>query len=278
MTFREKALSRKRPDRIDNDVILPRRQEFHPSPMDWRDEVLYFLLVDRFSDGQEKGRKLLDRSSLQAARPDIKGEAWSWQLWAESGSTRWQGGSLKGVQSKLSYLENLGVTALWLSPIFRQRAHEDSYHGYGVQDFLEVDSRFGSRKDLTDLVAAAHKAGIRIILDIIFNHSGCNWLYTPQTPGGIYEAGYTNERYPFGSWRGASGQAVAAISGGEDGVWPQELQDEERYTRAGSGDLGAGSIDDPQAEHKRSDFKSLRDFNLDSPGLLSDIARCYKYW
>ncbi len=278
MTFTEKALSRERPDSIANDVILPRRQEFHPSPVDWRDEVLYFLLVDRFSDSREMGRKLLDRSRLQAARPDIKGEAWSWQLWAESGSSRWQGGSLKGVQSKLTYLENLGVTALWLSPIFQQRAHEDSYHGYGVQDFLEVDPRFGSRKDLTELVAAAHKSGIRIILDIIFNHSGCNWLYPPQTPGGIYEAGYTTERYSFGSWRGALGQAVAAISGGEDGVWPRELQDEECYTRAGSGDLGAGAIEDSQAEHKRSDFKSLRDFNLDSAGLLSDIARCYKYW
>jgi glycosidase len=274
----DKALSKERPERINDDVFLPRRQEYHPSPVDWRNEVLYFLLVDRFSDGQERGRKLLDRSNLPAARPDIKGEPWSWQLWAESGASRWQGGSLKGVLSKIGYLKSLGVTSLWLSPVFRQRSHEDSYHGYCVQDFLEVDWRYGSRKDLTELVAAAHKAGMRIILDIIFNHSGCNWLYSPQTPGGIYEAKYTAERYQFGSWRGNSGQPVEAISRDEDGVWPEELQDKERYTRAGSGNLGAGSIDDPQAEHKRSDFKSLRDFRLDAPGLLSDIARCYKYW
>lgn len=278
MTFIEKALSRERPDSIDDDVFLPRRQEYHPSPVDWRDEVLYFLLVDRFSDGKENGRKLLDRSNLPAARPDIKGEPWSWQLWAQSGSSRWQGGSLKGVLSKLPYLKSLGITALWLSPVFRQRAHEDSYHGYAVQDFLEIDLRLGSRKDLTDLVAAAHEAGMRIILDIIFNHSGCNWLYPQETPGGVYEAGYTTGRHPFGPWRGALGEAVAAISNGEDGVWPRELQDEERYTRAGSGDLGAGAIDDSQAEHKRSDFKSLRDFSLDSSGLLNDLARCYKYW
>jgi glycosidase len=278
MTFIEKALSRERPDSIDDDVFLPRRQEYLPSPVDWRDEVLYFILVDRFSDGKENGRKLLDRSNLPAARPDIKGEPWSWQLWAQSGSSRWQGGRLKGVLSKLPYLKCLGITALWLSPVFRQRAHEDSYHGYAVQDFLEIDSRLGSRKDLTDLVSAAHEAGMMIILDIIFNHSGCNWLYPPQTPGGIYEAGYTTGRHPFGSWRGALGEAVAAISDGEDGVWPRELQDAERYTRAGSGDLGAGAIDDSQAEHKRSDFKSLRDFSLDSSGLLNDLARCYKYW
>jgi len=278
MTFMERALDRDRPQSIDDDVTLPRRQEYHPSPVDWRDEVLYFLLVDRFSDGRERDRNLLDRSKLPAARPDIRGMPWSWQLWAESGSSRWQGGSLKGVQSKLGYLKSLGVTALWLSPVFRQRAHEGSYHGYGVQDFLDVDPRFGSREDLAVLVAEAHKRGMRIILDIIFNHSGCNWLYPEETPGGVYEAAYTADRYQFGSWRDRTGDALEHISGHEDGVWPLELQDKESYTRAGSGNLGAGSIEDAWAEHKRSDFKSLRDFNLDSPGLLSDLARCYKYW
>ncbi len=72
MTFMERALDRDRPQSIDDDVTLPRRQEYHPSPVDWRDEVLYFLLVDRFSDGRERDRNLLDRSKLPAARPDIR--------------------------------------------------------------------------------------------------------------------------------------------------------------------------------------------------------------
>ena len=224
MTFMQKALSRDRPESINDDVILPRRQEYHPSPVDWRDEVLYFLLVDRFSDGRERDRKLLDRSKLPAARPDTRGMPWSWQLWAESGSSRWQGGSLKGVLSKLGYLKSLGVTALWLSPVFRQRIHEGSYHGYGVQDFLDVDPRFGSRRDLTELVAEAHKRGMRIILDIIFNHSGCNWLYPAETTGGIHEDVSTTDRYKFGYWRGAAGDAVDHISGPEAGVWPPALQ------------------------------------------------------
>ncbi|MCX6674370.1 MAG: alpha-amylase family glycosyl hydrolase [Methanothrix sp.] len=278
MIFAEKALGKDRPECIDDDVFLPRRQEYYPSPVDWRDEILYFLLVDRFSDGLEKSRKLLNRKNLQAARPEIGEKPWSWQLWAESGFARWQGGNLKGVRSKLSYLKSLGVTSLWLSPVFCQRWHEDSYHGYGVQDFLEVDCRFGSRKDLADLVSAAHKEGQRIILDIIFNHSGCNWLYAPGTPGGIYEAGYTSDRHQFGTWRDGIGTPAETIEKGPDGVWPRELQDKERYTRAGSGNLGAGDISDPQAEHKRSDFCSLRDFDLDSPGLLNDLAKCYKYW
>jgi glycosidase len=273
MRFAERTLGQSRPDRI-NQVELPRRQPYYPSPGDWRDEVLYFLLVDRFSDGQEAERPLLDRQNLWAARP----AGWRWDRWAESGGERWQGGTLAGIKSKLGYLKELGVTAIWLSPVFKQRGHLDTFHGYGIQDFLEVDPRFGRRDDLVELVAAAHTQGLRVILDIIFNHSGHNWLYPPDTPGGPDTPYYTTGRYPFGSWRGDQGQPVAAIQNEEEGVWPAELQDVERYTRAGSGNLGAGDIDDPQAEHKRSDFITLRDFNLDAPGLLTELARCYKYW
>ncbi len=273
MRFAERTLGQSRPDRI-NQVELPRRQPYYPSPGDWRDEVLYFLLVDRFSDGRETERPLLDRQNRWAARP----AGWRWDRWAESGGERWQGGTLAGVKSKLDYLKELGVTAIWLSPVFKQRGHLDTFHGYGIQDFLEVDPRFGRRDDLVELVAAAHTQGLRVILDIIFNHSGHNWLYPPDTPGGPDTPYYTTGRYPFGSWRGDQGQPVASIQSEDEGVWPTELQDVERYTRAGSGNLGAGDIDDPQAEHKRSDFITLRDFNLDAPGLLTELARCYKYW
>ena len=278
MMFAEKALKKARPDSVDQKVSLPRRQNYYPSPVDWRDEVLYFLLVDRFSDGREGERKLLDRENLWTARPDINEKPWSWDLWAESGSTRWQGGNLSGVESRLGYLKDLGVTALWLSPVFKQRGHEDSYHGYGVQDFLDVDPRFGDRNDLTELVSEAHAEGMRVILDIIFNHSGCNWLYPEGTPGGIYEARYTTDRYNFGSWRDRLGNATPTIKGDQDGVWPVELQNIDSYTRAGTGNLGAGDISVADAEHKRSDFLNLRDFNLEKPGLLDDLAKCYKYW
>lgn len=278
MSFTASALSQDRPASIRREVVLPRRRSYYPSPVDWRDEVLYFLLVDRFSDGQEVGRPLLDRQNLAAARPDLPGgQPWRWDRWAEAGE-RWQGGTLAGVRSKLDYLSQLGVTTLWLSPVFKQRGHLDSYHGYGVQDFLEVDPHFGSRADLVELVSAAHQAGLRIILDVIFNHSGPNWLYPPGTPGGELTPAYTSGRYPFGAWRGDQGQPIEVIQGDEDGVWPVELHEAERYTRAGAGSLGAGDIGDTYAEHKRSDFISLRDFNLDAPDLLTDLALCYKYW
>ena len=79
-------------------VALPRRQRFHPSPVDWRDEVLYFLLVDRFSDGLEAARQPLDRSNLLRDRPNGQdGQAWRWDRWAQSGGERFQGGTIRGV-------------------------------------------------------------------------------------------------------------------------------------------------------------------------------------
>ncbi len=250
--------------------------------MDWRDEVLYFLLVDRFSDGREDVRPLLDRTRLGDHRPG----QWRWDAWAKSGSERWQGGTLNGVASKLDYLANLGVSTLWLSPVFRQRGHLDTYHGYGVQDFLDIDPRFGTRQDLVDLVESAHGRGMRILLDIIFNHSGSNWRYPANTPGSTNDGGtvrYTTGRYPFGDWNDVQGHRTPRITSDEDGAWPTELQSADDYTRAGYGDLGAGDIDDPNAEHKRSDFLDLRDFDLDHPiagggNLLGALAGCYKYW
>ncbi|TKJ37816.1 MAG: alpha-amylase [Planctomycetes bacterium B3_Pla] len=280
MSFAEDVLSQARPDSVRGIACRPERQSYFPSPVDWRDQVLYFLLVDRFSDGREDTRPLLDKQNLEAARPGVPdGQPWRWDKWAASGAQRWQGGTLKGVQSKLGYLKQLGVTALWLSPVLRQRGHLDTYHGYGIQDFLDVDPRFGSRQDLVELVAAAHSEGLRVILDVVFNHSGSNWLYRSDTPGGVHEADYnSNGRYPFGAWRNGQGEPVPDIAAEEDGVWPTELQHQNCYTRAGTGDLGKGDIDDPNAEHKRSDFCDLREFDLDQPHLLSDLSRCYKYW
>ena len=277
MTFASQALTQNRPASIRGHVVLPRRQSYFRSPVDWREEVLYFLLVDRFSDAAEGTRPLLDRTNPAAARPPLGGgEPWRWDRWAESGADRWQGGTLAGVKSKLDYLKHLGVTTLWLSPVFKQRGHRDDYHGYGVQDFLDVDARYGSRDDLVALVDAAHGMGLRVILDIIFNHSGPNWVYPHDTPGGSVQPHYTTGRYGFGAWLGDRGQEISHIQGSEDGAWPAELQDPERYTRAGCGSLGAGDINDPEAEHKRSDFLMLRDFSLASS--LSDLALCYKYW
>jgi glycosidase len=273
MSFIQTCLDNPRPAAI-RSVNLPRRVNYFPSPADWRNEILYFLLVDRFSDGLEDQRPLLDRTNLAAARPPN----WRWDLWSQSGGERWQGGNLAGVASKLDYLKDLGITTIWLSPVFKQRGHLNSFHGYGIQDFLDIDPRFGDRKALVDLVALAHAKGMRIILDIIFNHSGENWTYPAHLPGGKFQPHYSDGRHPFGAWRGVQGDDIAAIAGDDEGVWPSELQDPDKYSRCGAGNLGGGSIDDPLAEHKRTDFITLKDFNLDHPQLMNELAGCFKYW
>ena len=287
-------LGQERPNRlVEARELLDRarreRIEYFSSPVDWRDEVLYFLLPDRFSDGNEDSRPLLRREEIVALRQASSRPDFHWKNWADSGK-RWQGGTIRGIRGRLDYIERLGVTAIWVGPVFRQRAQLDTYHGYGIQDFLDIDPRFGTREDLLELVQAAHARRMRIILDVIINHSGDNWGYVgPGRP--VHEA--ANEpayrQWPkfYGdpettdwgfAWRGENQQGSTGIGGRRDGVWPRELQSEGLYTRAGMGNLGAGDIRDGRAEHKRTDFFSLKDFAFDNEGALSFLVDCFKYW
>jgi len=252
---------------------MPGRQQYFPSPTDWRDEILYFLLPDRFSDGKENLRQLYDNSDPNAFRP----QGFSWSKWQESGGDRFQGGTIKGIISKLSYLKELGATAIWVGPIFKQRIHLNTYHGYAIQDFLDVDKRFGDRNDLVNLIKEAHNRHLRIILDVIFNHSAHNWNYENNEADPPYLE-WPNY-HPFGNWLASDGDLASGTLTADDAIWPAELQKEEAYTRAGTGNLVDNDIDDPHSQSKRSDFPgSFRDFNHDDNNTLSSLIRCYKYW
>jgi glycosidase len=272
MSFVDDMLGAPRPERVRN-IDLPRRTPYFPSPADWRSQVIYFLLPDRFSDGREGGRPLLDRNNVAASRPAV----WDFGKWFQSGSQRYQGGTLKGVTSKLDYLRNLGVTAIWIGPVFKNRRERNDFHGYAIQDFLDVDPRFGNRADLVDLVKQAHSRNIRVLLDIVFNHTGDNWAYDGFAGDPPYRPwpGF----YKKGDWRSATGGTVPTVGGPDDGVWPRELQNDPYYTRAGHGSLSQTDLEDPHAEFRRTDFDGGdRDVNFDGTGALSDLARCYKYW
>jgi len=259
---------------------------YRGSPGDWRDQVFYFLLPDRFSNGKERPDRLLDADLSSPGGiskiKQIRGSNWRWDNWQFSGAERYQGGTLKGIQSKLGYLNDLGITTIWLGPIFRQRVELDTYHGYGIQNFLDVDPRFGTRQDLVDLVDAAHaQYDMNILLDVIFNHSGSNWLYDAST-GDMHQPPYRSHGGYEPVWpRNGYGKAIydnLQVLRNDDYVWPQELHNFHNYIRAGSGDLGAGSIDDDFAEHKRTDFCDLRKFNLFSNETLWALSIIYQYW
>jgi glycosidase len=263
----------------------PEREEYRQSPHDWRDEVFYFLLPDRFSNGKETPDRLLKVDlGTPSGLAEIKGKRPNcWDKWQKSGSDRFQGGTLAGIQSKLDYLKDLGVTTLWIGPVFRQRVEENTYHGYGIHDFLDVDPRFGDRRALVDLINAAHdrRRNMRVVLDVIFNHSGCNWLYD-RAAGDVFQPPYlaSGSYHPIWPRNGYGGSIFDPNQklGADDSVWPSDLQGPEHYVRAGSGNLGAGDINDPNAEFRRTDFCNLRKMNLFSDATLYALVLCYHYW
>ena len=126
----------------------------YPSPDDWRDENIYFIFLDRFNDGDPANNNVNPEQAYDPAhRHGI------------------HGGDFKGVQDKLDYIQALGATAIWITPI-PDNVGWSSYHGYGAHDFSKVAPHWGTESDLTNMVAAAHARGIRIILDIVVNHAG----------------------------------------------------------------------------------------------------------
>lgn len=254
---------------------LKPRGSVHPSPSDWRDQVLYFLLPDRFSDGQEIGRPRFERERPEQFRASNK------QEWMESGK-RFQGGTLEGINSKLDYLKGLGVTALWIGPIWRQRADLETYHGYGIQNFLDIDPRFGTRQDLRDLVDAAHDRGMYVLLDVIYNHTGNNWFYDANGGKADTVPYRFQPPYSFDGWRSGVGDSADTISTLEDGVWPEDFQNIDWYTRAGQ--IGKWDTDPwedplhPDNEFRRGDFFDLKDLKLDTGEVLAALIRVYQYW
>ncbi len=226
-----------------------------PSPRDWRDQVIYFLLVDRFDN---------NKRNVPAYKPDTANRGRD----PEQGGL-FQGGNLKGTTRRLDYIKELGCTAVWLSPIFKNRQEkDDSYHGYGIQDFLEVDSRFGTVADLQELVKEAHARGMYVIIDIILNHTGDNWAYRGGYP--YYYWKDAPAPFDFGFWREAD---PAPGFQEDDAVWPEELQNVDFYKRR-------GQIKNwwDQEEAVNGDFLSLKELNTKRSDVLDTLIRVYKYW
>ncbi len=277
----------------DLDFKVLRKGPFFPSPSAWEDEVLYFLMLDRFSDGKETGYigndgDLVPGGTTPPAKPSDHDNAIHSAAaaahWRDAGG-RFCGGNLAGLASKLGYLKRLGITALWVSPVFKQMpSDQGSYHGYGIQDFLDVDPHFGTRDDLRDLVKQAHDMGIRVILDIIFNHAGDVFGYQepafPNWSGPTYPT--TGFRDGEGKARTAPLQPMAADATPEDGgVWPRELQNAATFTRKGRINNW-----DHYPEYVEGDFESLKDISLGSGPIdhyqpssaLINLIEIHKYW
>jgi alpha-amylase len=141
------------------------------TPFLWENTNLYFLLTDRFNNG-DKG------NDLHFGRTKKTGVL-----------RNFMGGDIKGITQKIEdgYFDRLGVTALWFTPVVEQ-IHESvdegtgntyGYHGYWAKDWTALDPNFGTEADLDQLVKSAHARGIRVVLDVVINHTG---PVTPQDP------------------------------------------------------------------------------------------------
>src|SRR5581483_4484247 len=164
-------------------AVAPQLAMAAPTPLpatDWSQQVVYFVIVDRFADG--------DRSNDRNVDPSAKGA--------------FHGGDLAGLREQLDDIASLGVTALWITPVVKNvdgfvtgAGFPDwAYHGYWADDFTRTDPRFGSEDDLRALVDAAHARGIRVLLDVVYNHAGYDthylkdpvmraWLRSPENGG-----------------------------------------------------------------------------------------------
>jgi glycosidase len=225
-----------------------------PSPADWRDVFVYFLLVDRF-DNNRRGVHPYSAAAPRGRDP-AQGRVF-------------QGGNLKGVQRRLNYIKGLGANAIWLSPVFKNREEKsDSYHGYGIQNFLDVDPRFGVQEDLQKLVREAHGRGMYVILDIILNHTGDNWAYPGDFP--YFFSKQAGRPFAFGFWRQHD---LTAGFQDADAVWPEELQRAECYKRR-------GQIRDwsDAEEAVDGDFLSLKELDIRRADVLDALIKVYKYW
>ena len=142
-------------------------------------DVLYMLMPDRFaSSGKNLEVKGLNAYKVDRSQPSLR-----------------HGGDLEGLRQHLDYFTELGVTALWFTPVLENNSPDhgktSTYHGYATTDYYRVDPRFGSNADYRRLVDEAHKKGLKVVMDMIFNHCGFehpwvkdmpskDWLNTPE--------------------------------------------------------------------------------------------------
>ncbi|MGR0480612.1 MAG: alpha-amylase family glycosyl hydrolase [Candidatus Electronema sp. V4] len=266
---------------------------YTPSPAAWEDQVFYFLMVDRFSNGKESNYR--DNSGALVTEGSTplftlnQASNISREEWVRNGQG-WKGGNLKGLIGKLGYLQRMGITALWVSPIFKQVNFLETYHGYGIQNFLELDPHFGTKKELVTLVEQAHELGIYVILDIILNHTGNVFTYNPDrypvVGKNYYDPRWDGNLYEVAGFNDANGKATVpfraeATSNPDEAVFPLELQDPATFTRKGRINSW-----DYNPEFLEGDFCDLKDVRHGSgpddhyvpSRALEVLAAAYKYW
>ena len=175
-----------------------------------RDDVIYLIMPDRFADG--------DPSNNQPSG--------STGVYDRAKPMAYHGGDLRGIRDHLGYLHDLGVTTLWLTPVWKNT--DSDYHGYHAVDFYALDDHMGSMQEYQALVADAHKLGMKVLIDYVVNHTGPHhpWADDPPTPTWLHgtPAHHPEPSYNF-SGSGRSARIAARVSQHPHGWFAGKLPD-----------------------------------------------------
>jgi len=238
-----------------------------PSPEDWRDRWIYFLMLDRFNNP----------STPPAHQP-----------FDDPNFFGFQGGKFSGVQQQLAYIKHLGAGAIWLSPVLKNFQFDPStYHGYGIHNFISAEPRFADNpatadNELRALVDAAHLQDLLVIFDIVLNHTGNAFAYQcdPADQFCLSNQGAQSSFHASPQpvqWRDQTGAArpdfpdVATIPNPslDAVVWPSELQENKFFRRQGTPD---GNGDDTIG-----DFSVLKQLVTADPDVQRFLIRAFQY-
>lgn len=147
-------------------------------------DVLYMVMPDRFSDGDPSNnnyKNLRNQTVVDRSNPNVR-----------------HGGDLRGLINHAAYLDSLGITTLWVAPVLENDMPDGSYHGYATTDYYRVDPRFGSNAEYVELIDTLHNRGIKMVMDMIFNHSGSGhpWFDNPPASEWFnYQGDYKQTNY-----------------------------------------------------------------------------------
>ncbi|MFI5569844.1 pullulanase-type alpha-1,6-glucosidase [Streptomyces sp. NPDC051740] len=253
-----------------------------PARHDLTREQFYFVLPDRFANGDAKN----DRGGLTGSRlstgydPTDKGF--------------YQGGDLKGLTKRLDYIKGLGTTAIWMAPIFKNQPVQGTgenasagYHGYWITDFTQVDPHFGTNDDLEKLIDKAHDKGMKVFFDVITNHTADVVDYEEKSYGYLSKGAFpylTKEGEPFDDADYADGSRkfprvdagsfprTPVVPGAkEDLKVPSWLNDPDMYHNRGDSTFAGES-----AEY--GDFSGLDDLWTERPEVVDGMEEIYQRW
>lgn len=183
----------------------------HVPPAWLQDQIAYQIFPDRFCQGDETLAVTDDEYVYRDGKSRVVKRAWGEPVPVSNMVTTFYGGDLPGVQSKLDYLQHeLGVTMLYLNPIFRS----ESNHRYDTDDYYEVDPHLGGNTAFESLTTDMHKRGMRIVLDAVVNHTSDNHVWFNRWgnhgPGGAYRDPHAHTRHwycfresgEYAAWKG----------------------------------------------------------------------------